>query len=196
MTRFCGLASALACAATAHELLTQARGQTLEIGSGTGLNLIHYPDDLNSLVLAEPDPSMRRHLERAVRRSERTAQVIDAGAEQLPFRDATIDTVVSTLVLCTVDAPYLALREIARVLRPDGQLLFIEHVRSDSPSVARWQNRLARPWQRFAEGCRCNRATLELMDACGLRLDAHPATWRVMPPIVRPLVIGRAVIGA
>jgi ubiquinone/menaquinone biosynthesis C-methylase UbiE len=175
-----------------HDLLAQARGMTLEIGSGTGLNLVHYPEDLDGLVLAEPDPSMRKRLDNAVRRSERTAQVIDAGAEQLPFGDATIDTVVSTLVLCTVDAPQAVLREIGRVLRPDGQLLFIEHVRSESPALARWQDLLARPWQRFAEGCRCNRATLELMDACGFRLDAHPAAWRAMPPIIRPLVVGRA----
>jgi SAM-dependent methyltransferase len=179
-----------------HDLLTQARGQTLEIGSGTGLNLVHYPDDLDGLVLAEPDPLMRQRLESAVRRSERKAQVIEASAEQLPFGDATIDTVVSTFVLCTVGAPDVALREIGRVLRPDGQLRFIEHVRSDSPPLACWQDRLAKPWRRFAEGCRCNRATLELMAACGFRLDAHPAAWRAMPPIIRPLVVGRATIGA
>ena len=177
-----------------RDLLTQARGRTLEIGSGTGLNLARYPDDLDELVLAEPDPSMRKRLQTAVRRREHKARVIDARAEQLPFADASIDTVVSTLVLCTVDAPDLALREIGRVLRPNGQLLFIEHVRSDSPLLARWQDRLARPWQRFAEGCRCNRATLELMDACGFRVAARPAAWRAMPPIIRPLAIGRATI--
>lgn len=179
-----------------HDLVTLARGRTLEIGSGTGLNLLHYPAELDSLVLAEPEPSMRKRLKNAVRRSGRNTKVIDAGAEHLPFGDATIDTVVSTLVLCTVDAPDTALREIERVLRPDGQLLFIEHVRSDSPLLARWQDRLARPWRLFAAGCRCNRATLELMDACEFRLDAHPAKWRAMPPIIRPLVVGRATIGA
>lgn len=177
-----------------RELLTHAHGQTLEIGSGTGLNLAHYPDDLDDLVLAEPDPSMRKRLQATVRGSDRKARVIDARAEQLPFADASVDTVVSTLVLCTVDAPDRALGEIRRVLHPDGQLLFIEHVRSDSATLARWQDRLAGPWQRFAEGCRCNRATLELMDACGFRLDAHPAAWRTMPPIIRPLAIGRATI--
>jgi len=177
-----------------RELLTQARGRTVEIGSGTGLNLVHYPDDLSELVLAEPEPSMRKRLERAVRRRERPARVIGARAEQLPFPDASVDTVVSTLVLCTVDAPDLALREIARVLRPDGQLLFIEHVRSDSAALARWQDRLVRAWKRFAEGCRCNRATLELMNACGFQLEARPAAWRAMPPIIRPLAIGRATI--
>jgi SAM-dependent methyltransferase len=179
-----------------QDLLIRARGRTLEIGSGTGLNLAHYPDDVDDLVLAEPDLSMRKRLESAVRRSEHKARVIDAHAEQLPFADTSIDTVVSTLVLCTVNAPDLALREIARVLRPDGQLLFIEHVRSDSATLARWQDRLARPWQRFAGGCRCDRATLELMDACGFQLEARPAAWLAMPPIIRPLTIGRATIAA
>ena len=177
-----------------RDLLIQARGRTLEIGSGTGLNLAHYPDDLDELVLAEPDPSMRKRLQTAVRRGGHKARVIDAPAEQLPVADASIDTVVSTLVLCTVRAPDLALREIRRVLRPNGQLLFIEHVRSDSATLARWQDRLAGPWQRFAEGCRCNRATLELMGACGFLLKARPAAWRAMPPIIRPLAIGRATI--
>jgi SAM-dependent methyltransferase len=179
-----------------QDLLIRARGRTLEIGSGTGLNLAHYPDDVDDLVLAEPDPSMRKRLQTAVRRSERKARVIDTDAEKLPFADTSIDTVVSTLVLCTVNAPDLALSEIARVLRPDGQLLFIEHVRSDSATLARWQDRLARPWRRFAEGCCCNRATLELMDACGFQLEARPAAWRAMPPIIRPLTIGRATVAA
>jgi SAM-dependent methyltransferase len=179
-----------------QDLLIRARGRTLEIGSGTGLNLAHYPDDVDDLVLAEPDPSMRKRLESAVRRSDHKARVIDAHAEQLPFADTSIDTIVSTLVLCTVNAPDLALSEIARVLRPDGQLLFIEHVRSDSATLARWQDRLARPWRRFAEGCCCNRATLELMDACGFQLEARPAAWRAMPPIIRPLTIGRATVAA
>jgi ubiquinone/menaquinone biosynthesis C-methylase UbiE len=177
-----------------RDLLAQARGRTLEIGAGTGLNLAHYPDDVGELVVAEPEPAMRRRLAAAARRRKRHARVIDAPAEQLPFPDASLDTVVSTLVLCTVDAPDLALDEIARVLRPDGQLLFIEHVRSDSTMLARWQDRLVRPWQRLAEGCRCNRATLELMKACGFQVEARPAAWRAMPPIIRPLAIGRAVV--
>jgi SAM-dependent methyltransferase len=179
-----------------HDLLADARGLTVEIGSGTGLNLVHYPDDLDGLVLAEPDPSMRARLEHTVRRNARGAQVVDAGAEQLPFGDGTIDTVVSTLVLCTVHAPDLAFREIERVLRPGGQLLFIEHVRSDSPLLARWQDRLATPWQRLAAGCRCDRPTLELMHAHGFQLDARQAIWRGMPRIIRPLIIGRATIDA
>src|SRR4051812_20829353 len=175
------------------EILSRARGRTVEIGAGTGLNLAHYPDHLDELILAEPDASMRRALARKVRRTTSRVRLIDAPAERLPFPDESVDTVVSTLVLCTVDAPDLALREIMRVLRPDGQLLYIEHVRSDSPRLARWQDRLATAWRHFARGCRCNRATSELMAACGFALEPSDDTsWRLMPPIVRPLIIGRA----
>jgi ubiquinone/menaquinone biosynthesis C-methylase UbiE len=176
-----------------EELLARARGRTLEIGGGTGLNLPHYPDNLDELVVAEPDAAMRSRLGKRLSRSGRRARLVDAPAERLPFADGSVDTVVSTFVLCAVDAPDLALREIARVLRHDGQLLFIEHVRSDSPALAGWQDRLAGPWLRFAQGCRCNRVTAELILACGLELEAvSEASWRAMPPIVRPLVVGRA----
>ncbi|QEC47275.1 class I SAM-dependent methyltransferase [Baekduia soli] len=179
-----------------RELLSRARGRTVEIGCGTALNLAHYPEDLDELVLLEPDAAMRARLARRLRRSGRPAQLLDASAERLPFADASVDTVVSTFVLCTVDAPDVALREIARVLRPDGQLLFLEHVRSESPALASWQDRLAGPWRRFARGCRCNRAIAELIAGCGLELEGvERASWRAMPPIVRPLRVGRALPG-
>ena len=176
-------------------LLSRARGCTLEIGGGTGLNLPHYPGDLDDLVLAEPDAAMRSRLEKRLARSGRGTRLVDAPAERLPFPSGSVDTVVSTLVLCTVDAPDVALREIARVLRPGGQLLFLEHVRSESPTLACWQDRLAGPWRRFARGCRCNRATAELIVTCGLKLEqTRKTSWHGMPPIVRPLVVGRATV--
>lgn len=173
-------------------LVDQATGRVLEVGAGTGLNVPHYPPAARELILVEPEPAMRRRLERRVRRSQRQAAIIDASAEQLPFADRSVDTVVCTLVLCTVEHPDRALAEIARVLRPGGQLLFIEHVRAESPALAWWQDRLLDPWRRFACGCRCNRATVELMRACGFEVKASKASWRAMPPIVRPLMSGRA----
>ena len=179
-----------------HNVLANARGDTVEIGSGTGLNLRHYPTGLSELVLLEPDPLMRSRLERRVAESGRRAQVVDAPAERLPFGGATVDTVVSTFVLCTVEAPELAVREIMRVLRPGGQLLFIEHVRSNSATLALWQDRLVEAWSRFAKGCRCNRAIGELIGSCGFGMDdLHEASWHAMPPIVRPLIAGRATKG-
>jgi SAM-dependent methyltransferase len=174
-------------------LLGCARGRTVELGSGTGLNLRHFPDDLEELILTEPEAAMRARLSRCVGGSGRRARVLDASAERLPFADGTVDTVVSTFVLCTVDSPEQALREILRVLRPGGRLLFLEHVRSESPRLAWWQDRLVDPWRRFAEGCRCNRATVELIRASGLEVgDVRQASWRAMPPILRPLLVGVA----
>lgn len=174
-------------------LLAQASGRVLEIGAGTGLNLAHYVDEIDELVLVEPEPAMRERLAQRIRRTGRQAAVVDATAEALPFADGSFDTVVCTLVLCTANAPDRALREIGRVLRPDGRLLFIEHVRADSPTLAYVQDRLLEPWRRFACGCRCNRATVELMHACGFQVDARRSSWNAMPPIVRPLVSGRAM---
>jgi ubiquinone/menaquinone biosynthesis C-methylase UbiE len=173
-------------------LLAQSNGRVLEIGAGTGLNLEHYPDSLQELVLAEPEPAMRQRLNRRIDRGGRQAVVVDAPAEAIPFAAASFDTVVSTLVLCTVTAPDKALGEIARVLRPGGRLLFIEHVRAESPTLAYLQDRLLEPWRRFAGGCRCNRATVELMRACGFHVEARESAWRAMPRIVRPLMSGRA----
>lgn len=172
-------------------LLAGACGRVVEIGSGTGLNIAHYPDEVE-LVLTEPEPGMRRKLARRLERHGCVAQIVDAPAEQLPLADGSVDTVVSTLALCTVGDPERALREIARVLHPDGQLLFIEHVRARSPFLAACQDKLLQPWRRFGGGCCCNRNTVELMRACGFAVTAEDAVWRGMPAIVHPLIIGRA----
>lgn len=176
-------------------LLAGARGHVLEIGAGTGLNVAHYPSDVDDLVLAEPEPGMRRKLALRIDGLARPARIVDAAAERLPLADSSVDTVVSTLVLCTVADPERALREIARVLRPDGELLFIEHVRSGSPLHAACQDKLLRPWRGFAGGCVCNRPTPDLMRACGFTVTADDAVWRGMPAIVHPLKIGRATNG-
>jgi len=144
-------------------------------------------------VLTEPDAAMRRKLARRLQRHGRPARIVDAPAERLPFPDGSVDTVVSTLVLCTVPNPARTLSEIARVLRADGQLLFIEHVRANSRLLAACQDFLSLPWRRFAAGCHCNRPTAELMRACGFDVAADHVVWRGMPAIVRPLVAGRAV---
>lgn len=173
-------------------LLAQAYGRVLEIGAGTGLNVAHYPDALDELVLTEPEPGMRRKLVRRLDRNGRQAVISGASAERLPFAGESVDTVVATLVLCTVERPEQALREIARVLRPGGQLLFIEHIRSSWRPLALCQNVFARFWHSFAGGCVCNRPTVELMRAAGFTVDADDAVWSGMPAIVHPLAVGRA----
>jgi ubiquinone/menaquinone biosynthesis C-methylase UbiE len=175
-----------------RRLLRRARGRVLEIGAGTGLNLAHYPDELDEIVLSEPADPMARRLEARLRRSGVRAGVVRAGAEALPMTTGSVDTVVSTMVLCTVVDPASALDEIRRVLRPDGRLLFCEHVRSDSDRLSRWQERLARPWEAFADGCRCSQETVGLIERA-LRIERlEREEWRGMPALVRPLVVGEA----
>jgi ubiquinone/menaquinone biosynthesis C-methylase UbiE len=177
------------------ELLAQSRGRVLELGTGTGLNLEHYPREIEGLTLVEPDPHMTKQLREKLAQSGRSAEVsvVEAPGEDLPFADASFDTVVVTLVLCTVPDPGATLAEIKRVLKPGGQLLFLEHVRSDQPDLAKWQDRLESPWRFLADGCRCNRDTVSAIDAAGFELgDVASGELPKLPPIVRPLRHGRA----
>jgi ubiquinone/menaquinone biosynthesis C-methylase UbiE len=175
-----------------RSLLSTARGRVVEIGAGTGLNASLYPDCITELILTEPDAAMRDKLQHRLDRIGRDARIVDAPAECLPLADASVDTVVSTLVLCTVPDPEQTLREIARVLSPDGRLLFIEHVRAKSRLLATIQDCLFAPWRSFACGCCCNRPTADLMRASGFDVDADEFRWHGMPAIVRPLIVGRA----
>jgi SAM-dependent methyltransferase len=170
-----------------RELLLGVRGRVLEIGAGTGLNVTHYPAGTD-VTYTEPDPHMARRLR------ARVADVVEAGAEKLPFPDDSFDTVVSTLVLCTVPDVPASLREIRRVLRPGGRLLFLEHVRADPGSkLERWQDRLHGPWHAFACGCNCNRDLVaELASGSFSVEELRHESWRFMPAIVRPVVIGAA----
>jgi ubiquinone/menaquinone biosynthesis C-methylase UbiE len=175
-------------------LLTRARGRTLEIGAGTGVNIALYPESGLDLVISEPDGYMRHQLEGKLAALGRDAQVLDAGGEHLSFADASFDTVVATLVFCTIPDPAAALREISRVLRTGGRLLFLEHVRShDDPGLARWQDRLERPWGWFGRGCHPNRDTLAAIEGSGLELvEVERGRIAKVPPIVQPLLIGEA----
>ena len=177
-------------------LLRTATGRVLEIGGGTGANLPFYGAGVAELLIAEPEEAMARRLERKLRGYRIPTCVLRAPAEQLPLETGSFDYVVSTLVLCTVADSGRALAEVRRVLKPQGQLLFIEHVRSDNSKLACWQDRLRRPWAWIGHGCQCNRPTVESIRAAGfsiveLRHDNLPKA----PPIVRPLVMGAAISG-
>lgn len=176
-----------------RQLLAGARGRVLELGAGTGVNLELYPDGIEELVLLEPDPHMAKRLREKLAGSSREATLIDDSAEHLPFEDASFNTVTATLVFCTIPRPEAALREAARVLKPGGRLLFIEHVRSPDASLARWQDRLERPWRFLGDGCHCNRDTVAAIEASPLTLgEVERGELPKSPPIVRPLVRGSA----
>lgn len=180
-----------------RQTLAAARGRTLEIGAGTGANLGLHPEAVTELVLAEPDPHMTKRLRRHVAEQGADAEIVEAPAERLPFEDSSFDTAVFTLVLCTVPDPRAALAEAARVLKPGGKLLFLEHVRSRDPGLARWQDRFHGPWRFVNDGCNCNRDTAANLEASPLHLEGleHERMPKA-PPIVRPVIQGSATRAA
>ena len=179
-------------AARRAQLLEQAGGRVLEVGAGTGLNLRHYPPEVE-LTLTEPDAAMRAKLQHRVRRLQGPVKIVDARAEQLPLANSSFDTVVSTFVFCSVEDPAQAGAEIQRVLKRDGTLLLLEHVRSSNPRVARRQDALHRPWRVVSGGCHCNRETVNLLADAGFRVSEleHSAIPNA-PAFLRPLAFGAA----
>jgi ubiquinone/menaquinone biosynthesis C-methylase UbiE len=176
-----------------REALAGASGRTIDIGAGTGLNVELYPAAVTDLVLAEPDEHMLKRLRPKVAAGARHAEVVQAAADRLPFEDDSFDTAVFTLVLCTVPDAGAALKEAARVLRPGGKLLFVEHVRSQEPGLARWQDRLEKPWIVLGDGCHCNRDTVATIEASPFTLEhVERGELPKAPPLVRPLVQGAA----
>jgi ubiquinone/menaquinone biosynthesis C-methylase UbiE len=168
---FGGLADRGGLADHRRRLLAQAEGVVVEIGAGTGLNFPHYPSGVE-VVATEPDPHMLRGARRAARRSRARLSLRRAPAESLPLPGGSADTAVSTLVLCSVPDQAAVLAEVARVLKPGGRLLLLEHVRSDDPALAGEQDRRERTQVRFAGGCHPNRDTLAAVAAAGFQTGA------------------------
>lgn len=179
------------------ELLAEARGRVVEVGAGTGVNLDLYGSGIEDLTLVEPDPHMAAQLRKKLEAGEGgpPKALVEAAAESLPFADDAFDTAVATLVLCTIPDPVAAIAEMARVLKPGGRLLFIEHVRSDDPGRARWQDRLEKPWRFMADGCYCNRDTEATLRASAFEVETveHGKLPKALP-IVRPLIRGTATL--
>lgn len=154
-----------------REALAPARGRVLEIGFGTGANLPHYPEAVTEVVAIEPSEGMNARAARAIAASRIPVQSIATGAEQLPVPDRSIDTVVSTLVLCTVSDPRRVLGEIHRVLRDDGRFVILEHGLSDDIKIARWQHRLNGLQRLVACGCNLDRRIRDLVEGASFRFD-------------------------
>ncbi len=146
-------------------LLADLTGTVLDVGAGTGANL-RYFRHANLVVAAEPDPAMRARLARKLSEASVPVEIAAAPAEDLPYPAGSFDTVVATLVLCTVADPARALAEIRRVLVPGGSLVVLEHVRGEG-RLATWQDRLTPLWSRLAAGCHPNRDTRAAIERAG-----------------------------
>lgn len=175
------------------ELLADLRGTLLEIGAGTGANLPHYSSALERLVLCEPDDAMRRKLESALRQvSLPGAEVCAWPGEYLEVEDASVDVVVSTLVLCSVANPQQTLREVFRVLKPGGQLVLMEHVAAQDARLYFWQQFWQPLWRPLACNCHLTRQTALLLESVGFQLDLRQEVMLGAPAVASPMIIGRA----
>lgn len=179
-------------------VIADLEGTVVEIGAGTGLNLEHYGPAVTRIIATEPDPHMARRLRAKVQDGvgggPSRVEVVEAGAERLPLPDGEADAVVATLVFCTIPDARAAMDEAVRVLRPGGTLRFVEHVRSQNPRSARWQDRLERPWGVIAGGCHPNRDTLAALRGTeGLQVaEVRDEEFPKGPPPVRPVIVGAA----
>lgn len=182
-----------------HQLLAPLKGRVLEIGAGTGANLMAYPPTIERLVLTDPDQHMVKRLERRMAEvgpanGPSTPEVVVAGVDALPFEDESFDVVVSTLVLCSVPDPAAALAEVRRVLRSAGTLVFLEHVAAeDMPTRLRWQRRVEPLWACIAGNCHLTRTTGATIASAGFAIDTlTKESMRKSLPIVQATIRGSA----
>jgi ubiquinone/menaquinone biosynthesis C-methylase UbiE len=155
------------------QLLAGLNGRVIEVGAGNGLNFTHYPPEVTGVVAVEPEPRLRAIAEAEAAKAAVPVEVVDGTADRLPAADASFDAAVASLVLCSVPDVPAALAEIRRVLRPGGELRFFEHVRADTPGLARVQRMLdATVWPTLGGGCHSHRATRAAIEAAGFTIDA------------------------
>jgi ubiquinone/menaquinone biosynthesis C-methylase UbiE len=177
-------------------LLQDLSGEVLELGAGTGSNLAFYPHSLKRLVLTEPNVYMRQQLEaKLTHYTHLHAQVLTCAAESIPAPDQTFDAIVATFLLCTVKNPAIVLSEIHRVLRPNGKLIFIEHVAAlQNPARLKWQHRFEPFWKILQCGCHLTRDTEKNILTAGFNMQKiSRQSIRGVFPIVRPGIWGMAV---
>ncbi len=152
-------------------IISNLEGDILEIGAGTGANFPYFSlDKLNRIASVEPNPNMIDQAKQKARENRLPVEFHQGVAESLPFKEGEFDTVVATLVLCSVNDPQKVFQEIRRVCKKGGRIVLFEHVRTESASLAALQDALTPPWKRLCDGCHLNRDTGRLMRESGIRI--------------------------
>ena len=173
-------------------VVPDARGATLEVGIGSGLNLRFYGDRVERLIAVDPSEELLRMARRKARTTAFPIEFIARPGEELPLENNSVDSVVVTFTLCTVADPLKALREMRRVLKPRGEILFAEHGLAPDPGVARWQRRLNPLWRRVAGGCNLDRKMDDLIAGAGFRINKLTTEYVKGPRPMSYVYVGRA----
>lgn len=171
-------------AAQRADLLRAAHGRVLEVGIGSGLNLPFYGNDVTGLAGVDPSARLLAMTRKTVPGLAFPVELLERGAEHLPYEADTFDSAVSTWTLCSIPGAGAALGELRRVLKPGGQLIFIEHGRAPEPAVARWQGRLNPLWNKVAGGCNMNRPIDRLITEAGFVLSRLETGYLIKGPRV------------
>jgi ubiquinone/menaquinone biosynthesis C-methylase UbiE len=158
-------------AAYRARIIPAAEGRVLEVGIGSGLNLPFYSRNVARVIGLEPSARLLAMARRVERAGNGSVEFIEGSAEAIPLPDASVDTVVTTWTLCSIRDALRALRDMRRVLRPGGRLLFVEHGRAPDPNIIWWQDRLTPVWKRLGGGCHLNRAIGTLIEGAGFQFD-------------------------
>lgn len=158
-------------AAYRNRVVPAAEGRVLEIGIGSGLNLPFYTQKAERVIGLDPSPKLLAMVRQAGRPISGLVELVEGSAEAIPLDDRSVDTVVTTWTLCTIPDARCSLREMHRVLKPGGRLLFVEHGRSPDLRVRWWQDRLTPAWQRIGGGCHLNRAIGTLIESAGFQFE-------------------------
>lgn len=153
------------------QLVPQARGLVLEVGMGSAINMEFYDTDKVKMVYGlEPSAGMRRKAQSNLAKSPVTVEWLDLPGEKIPLDDESVDTVLMTFTLCTIPDWNTALKQMFRVLKPGGELLFLEHGESPDKGVRKWQNRITPGWKKLAGGCHLNRNIAQLIRDAGFEI--------------------------
>jgi ubiquinone/menaquinone biosynthesis C-methylase UbiE len=152
------------------EIIPQARGDVLEVGIGSGLNLPFYSNKAAQVRGVDPSNELLQMAHKRAGSTNIPVELLNASAEELPFPDQAVDTIVMTWTLCSIPDPTRALAEMLRVLKPGGNLLFVEHGIAPESNVRAWQNRINPPWTAVAGGCNLNRKIDDLISAAGFHI--------------------------
>src|SRR5215470_12126966 len=164
-----------------NRVVPAAEGRVLEIGIGSGFNLPFYSSNAQQVLGLDPSPKLLAMARRVSPPGSMPVELIEGSAEKIPLENATVDTVVTTWTLCSIPDADRALREMRRVLKPGGRLLFAEHGRSPEPNVVWWQDRLTPIWRCLGGGCHLNRAIRSLIENAGFQFDRYEADYMPGP---------------